>query len=292
MSSQTRCEVCENSNIRSLFKKAGYPYQICDNCGLIRIYPQLSDEELDNIYNNGYHKVWGEDENVFNELKRLTFAKLLEHFPNVKRAENRKLLDIGAATGILMQIANEKGYEVFGIEAARDVAELIAKRFGEERVFNGYFNEEAIVNKWGKNYFDVICMVDLLEHLRDPNQALQIIHSLLKDRGSIIIVLPDTISISRYILGRQWGHFLPEHLYSFSKKNIKMLLEKNGFNVVICKSGPKYLTLEYARNVLKKMYPGKFGLFMFKLIGYLPKYLLNKPFRLNFGEMFVLATKK
>jgi hypothetical protein len=53
MNIEKECEVCKSFQIRFLFKKDNYNYQKCQKCGLIRIYPQPTNEQLDAVYNAG-----------------------------------------------------------------------------------------------------------------------------------------------------------------------------------------------------------------------------------------------
>jgi 2-polyprenyl-3-methyl-5-hydroxy-6-metoxy-1,4-benzoquinol methylase len=248
------CEVCKNLEIKPLFVKDGYPYQKCPKCGLIRIYPQPTDEQLDAIYNGGYYDNWGKDESIFIDMKKKTFSKILELLPAIENGKN-KLLDIGAATGILMELAKECGYDVYGIEAAKDGAEIIRQKFSADKIFNGYFDDNF--SKWQDNSFDVIVMCDLFEHVRNPNAILKKTYALLRPQGLLIMYLPNTNSLTCSVLKKRWSYFVPEHLFSYSNKNIKTILENNGFSLNKIRTEKKYLNAQYAQSVLHSY--AKFG---------------------------------
>ena len=282
------CQVCGGSRLRHLFDKGGYPYQVCDDCGLIRIFPQLTDEELAGIYNQGYYEHWGGNETVFHQMKSRTFSTLLDQFimPRVAPSGAR-LLDIGAATGILMEKAHERGFDVYGVEAAQDGAAMIADKFGRDHIINDYFGEKDL---WEPNYFNVICMSDLFEHVRDPNTVLGKVRDLLSPGGYLLMTIPDTGSLSRLILRRQWSHFIPEHLFSYSRKNIKIILEKNGLAIRHLGPGKKYLTIEYAGNIWRSM-GGPVDRLAAAFCRLVPGGLANRPLPLYCGQMVVLAQK-
>jgi len=282
------CQVCGGHRLKPLFVKAGYPYQVCGDCGLIRIFPQLTDAELAGIYHQGYYEHWGGNETVFHQMKSLTFAMLLDQFimPRVK-AGGARLLDIGAATGILMEQARQRGFDVYGVEAARDGAALIAEKFGRDHIVNDYFGEKDL---WEPGFFEVICMSDLFEHVRDPNVVLNKVWNLLTPAGYLLMTIPDTGSLSRLILRRQWSHFIPEHLFSYSRKNIKIILEKNGFTIKHIGPGKKYLTIEYAGNVWRSM-GGPIDRLAAAFCRLAPGGLARRPLPLHCGQMAVLARK-
>ena len=284
------CQVCGRNNIKPYFNKHGYPYQICKNCGLVRIFPQLTDEELESIYHQGYYEHWGGDEEVFRLMKIKTFAHFLDHFIRPKiTTDGARLLDVGAATGILMETARERGYDVYGMEAAQDGAALIAQKFGRDHVVNGYFGKG---DDWPAEFFDVICMSDLFEHVRDPQTVLRKAHTLLRSGGFLLMSLPDTGSLSRKILRRQWSHFIPEHLFSYSRDNIKQILIKEHFSIRHIGSARKDLTIEYAGNVWHSMGGGvvdRLASFLCRLV---PRWLAVRPFPLYVGQMVVLSQKE
>ena len=283
------CQICGGSRLRHLFNKGGYPYQICDDCGLVRIYPQLTDEELAGIYRQGYYEHWGGHEEVFHQMKSRTFGALLDRFiiPRIKGSGSR-LLDIGAATGIMMEQARERGFDVYGVEAAEDGAALIAGKFGRDHVINDYFGEKDF---WEPGFFDVICMSDLFEHVRDPNTVIDKVYNLLRPEGYVILILPDTGSLSGRLLGRHWSQFIPEHLFSYSRKNIRMLLSKHGFAVEHIGPGKKHLTIDYAGNVWTFM-GGPVDRLAAALCRLAPRSLATRPWSMHCGEMTVLARKE
>jgi SAM-dependent methyltransferase len=283
--------ICGNSDFHPLFKKDGYNHEVCRNDGLIRINPQPGDEELEAIYNNAdfsYYEHWGRAEDIFQDMKRLTFKRIFSLLPPPEK--QARLLDIGAATGILMQVAQNRGYEVYGIEVSRSGAEAIGRKFGPDRVFCGYFNEDF--THWDDLRFDVVCLIDCLEHVRRPDLVLAKIHSMLNDNGKLVICLPDTSSFSSRLFGRYWPYYTPEHLWSFSRQNISVLLRNQGFTPDRIKAGLKYLNLEYVHNILNSK--GHFQLLVKILnltMACLPQPLRRYPLPLYVGQMVIAAHK-
>jgi 2-polyprenyl-3-methyl-5-hydroxy-6-metoxy-1,4-benzoquinol methylase len=290
------CEVCANTEMKSLFVKDGFPYQKCPKFGLIRISPQPTDEQLDAIYNGNYYSHWGKDETFFSDMKKKNFSKILDLLPNPK-TQNPKLLDIGAATGILMEVAQKRNYAAYGIEAAKDGSKIVEEKFGQDRIFNGYFDENF--NRWTDNFFDVIVACDFFEHVKNPNKVLQKIYSLLKPDGYLLIHIPDAGSFARFILGKRWTNFIPEHLFSYTRRNIKTILENNGFSINKIRTEKKYLNAQYVQNGLRYFarFEGGGGSFwninknLAKVISLCPKRLSKIDIPINYGQMTILVQK-
>ncbi|MDR2772125.1 MAG: class I SAM-dependent methyltransferase [Elusimicrobiota bacterium] len=197
-------------------------------------------------------------------------------------------MDIGASAGIMMKCASEKGYQVYGVEVAKDCAEAIAKCFGEDSVFSGYFDENF--SKWDEHPFDIISLMDVLEHLRNPADVLNKIYQLLKVSGYVLITTPDSSSFSRLVMGKHWSHFSSEHLFIFSRHNIKNLLRKCGFEVIKIMALPKYFNANY----LMSKFPvggSSFNNACIRLLRLIPKKFRYKNIPLFSGQMFILAKK-
>ena len=171
------CPICEPdrrnpAGTRELGTLSGYPLRGCPDCDVEWLERQPDDQTLANIYNQEYYDAWGIqlDEDVTRKLKWATFARILgpirRHFE-----ESPRLLDCGAATGFLMEVARSLGMEAYGIELSQFGAGRIVDSFGAERVFCGPF-DEASFEEIESDFFDVITMIDFLEHVRDPLATL------------------------------------------------------------------------------------------------------------------------
>jgi SAM-dependent methyltransferase len=187
-----------------------------------------------------------------------------------------------------MKCASEKGYQVYGVEPSKDKATMIAKQFGEDRVFADYFDENF--SKWDGKLFDVVSMMDLFEHVRNPNAILDKVHKLLKVGGYTIIYTANSLSVSRFLLGKNWYYFAAVHLFIFSPRNIKKILQRHGFDIVKIKPFPKHFNVDYliAMFTLTNL---PFKSMCLRILRLIPKFLRNVNIPILVGEMFVLAKK-
>jgi 2-polyprenyl-3-methyl-5-hydroxy-6-metoxy-1,4-benzoquinol methylase len=238
------CEVCSSSDQAPLFDKLDHHFVRCADCGLEKISPQPSNETLGKIYGAHYYDAWGlhDQEQTVAGLKKRTFkyvfGKLGAHAPGAK------LLDCGAATGFLLDVAAELGYDPYGLELSEFGAKAIADKFGADHVFCG----ELPVASFGgtkKGELDVITMCDYIEHVRDPRQTLELAREWLGPKGTLAITTPDAGSPSRKVLGNGWTHYKIEHLFYFNKRNLERLLKDVGFSSVSFYPLWKSLTIDY-----------------------------------------------
>jgi SAM-dependent methyltransferase len=227
-----------------MFEKLDHRFVRCGGCGLERISPQPSDETLAKIYGAHYYDAWGlhDNEEIVAALKKRTFRYVLGKLP--KAAPGTRLLDCGAATGFLLEVAKELGYEPYGLELSEFGAKEIARKFGEDRVFCGELPRASFPGA-APGDFGAITMCDYIEHVRDPRQTLALARKQLAAGGALAITTPDAGSPSRRVLGTGWTHYKIEHLFYFNKRNLERLLREVGFREVKFYPLWKSLTLDY-----------------------------------------------
>lgn len=238
------CEVCASSQFRPMFDKAEHHFVRCDDCGLERISPQPTDATLAKIYGAHYYDAWGlhDDEDAVAKQKRGTFRFVLGKLPTPGPSD--RLLDCGAATGFLLEVARDLGYQPYGLELSDFGAKAISDKFGAERVFCGELGDATFADA-GPGDFAVVTMCDYLEHVRDPRRTLELARRLLRPGGVLAITTPDAGSPSRRVLGTGWTHYKVEHLFYFNQRNLRRLLADVGFASVEFHTLWKSLSLDY-----------------------------------------------
>jgi hypothetical protein len=91
-----------------------------------------------------------------------------------------------------------------------------------------------------------VTILDVLEHLAEPREALQMISGFLNQNGILVINVPDRSSVFARICGYRWHAYLPpEHWFYFNRKSISELLEQTGFRVVEAGNLSKSFTVSY-----------------------------------------------
>lgn len=238
------CEVCGSTEFTEQFEKERHRVRKCSACGLERLEPQPSDVELAGIYGRHYYEAWGlaQDPVSVARLKRATFDRRIRLLHELPRGA--RVLDCGAATGLLMESARAAGFEPYGVELSSYGAGAIASVFGESRVFCGEVTA-ATFPGLPLRPFAAIFMYDFLEHVRDPRAVLIRAHDLLSPNGVISICTPEVGSFSHRVMGTAWRHYKPEHLYYFSRRNLGELLSACGFIPIRTFPAWKALTFDY-----------------------------------------------
>jgi len=81
--------------------------------------------------------------------------------------------------------------------------------------------------------FDVVYMMQVLEHIARPNDLLQEVNRVLKPAGVLYVAVPNAKSPWRRIFGKYWvaGWFAPYHVFAYSQQPISVLAAAHGFEV-------------------------------------------------------------
>ena len=144
----------------------------------------------------------------------------------------RRWLDVGCGLGYLLDVAFDNGFAVKGLEFnPTAVAKLRAKYT--------FPVEVGGVDALGEGErFDVISLLDVIEHLRDPFDDLARLRAAIEPGGVLIVSTMDSDSVVSRLLGKRLEDFrrTREHLYFFSRETIQRTLEKHGWETVQIRS--------------------------------------------------------
>lgn len=142
------------------------------------------------------------------------------------------MFDIGFGYAQALLYFREKGVEVCGLEPAPQGVEY-ARKQGLD-VYEAGIEDFSCV---GERRFDVVMLLNVLEHLRQPYEILGNIKSqLLKPGGVLVVEVPNEFNdfqvaaVEEYELP-EWWVCPPHHLNYFSTTTLKQLLNRAGYEV-------------------------------------------------------------
>lgn len=142
------------------------------------------------------------------------------------------VLDYGCGDGKLVQALRQKGIQAIGYEPSAS-ARAIASNAG--------------LPVWGElvpqpDGYELVMFWHSLEHVDAPFEVLNLLRSLLRPRGKLLIAVPNAASWEAKIAKDRWFHYdFPFHRIHFTPRAITMLLERAGFRL----QSIDYLNLEY-----------------------------------------------
>ncbi len=207
----------------------------CRNCGLVYTNPRLEGTQILDSY------VAVEDPLYLQEREGrvLTFERHLRPLEKLKPPPGR-LLDVGAYTGVFVEIAGRHGWEAWGIEPSRWAVGEAHKR-NLFRIVEGTLGSADLPTA----SFDVVTMWDVIEHVTDPLAELRHAHRLLKPGGLLVVHTMDIDSLFARMMGARWPWLMEMHIYYFSRRTLAAMQEKAGFEVMRAVAQGRYLRLGY-----------------------------------------------
>lgn len=223
------CNLCNSSEYKLFREIYGHRLVKCKQCGLVYLNPRPTQQEINEEYSAEYHigrllrrKPITDDEIEYQIKKNIGRAEEI-----VKQFGNKgKLLDIGCAAGFFIACLKRYGWNVTGVEISEWASKFARERLGL-KVFMGSI-EDIQINE----YFDVITMYHVLEHLPFPLRTLKRVSEIVTDDGVLVIKGPNLDSFDRVWHGKHWrGYDPPFHTYHFTPETYRMILEKAGFSV-------------------------------------------------------------
>src|SRR3990170_4784450 len=208
----------------------------CRNCGLVYCNPRPDNNELQQFYSKEYFSEGHYEEDV--QRQKMYEIEIDEIKKNI--ASQGRFLDVGCAVGKFLATLPDT-FEKWGTEFSKDAAKIGREKFSLNIITGQIKNIDL-----PERYFDVIQMRGVLEHSQNPFEDLSKIRKLLKDTGVLrISQLPNIESICGKVFRTRFNQVKPgEHLYYFSTKTIKSLLNKVGF--IITRISFPYLNTPYA----------------------------------------------
>ena len=220
------CALCGGLRFKPALKCEGFGFVRCAVCGLVQMNPQPVKEEIIARYKSefggDYLSYEIENEAVFLKLQQLALKDA--GFEKPKNAlEQPSVLDIGCATGALLEHLRDCGWRVTGVEISPSAEYARKKRALDVR--NRPLEECGFAN----GGFDAVLASHLIEHLNDPRSFLTEAHRVLKDDGRIFITTPNISGFQARLYGGSWRSAIFDHLYLFSARTLTRLLKDTGF---------------------------------------------------------------
>ena len=207
----------------------------CRQCGLVQMNPQPKaasvQERYGHVHGNDYLAYETANEAAFLALQLKTFedagiGRIEEMFFRSGRSGRRRFLDVGCATGALLEKMRERGWEVSGVEISAQMA-----GYGRKNRGLAISTLPLEANGFAANHFDVIHASHLIEHLNNPAVFVREAYRILSNGGFLLVTTPNIAGMQAKLFRGRWRSAIYDHLYLFSVKTLKALLRREGFAV-------------------------------------------------------------
>ncbi len=147
---------------------------------------------------------------------------------------DRRVLDVGCATGYLAGGLVQQGCTVTGVD--NDAQALEKARVVLDRGVLADLDHVDLVGEFGEGRFDVVVFGDVLEHLRAPGILVRAARRLLAPGGFIVVSIPNVShgDVRLALFAGRWeyrplGLLDDTHIRFFTRESFQRLLAECGF---------------------------------------------------------------
>lgn len=145
---------------------------------------ETKQQVINNKFYDDLHDAWYEEEHhpiallrAENAVRNPWILKTIQDYKN----EACKILDIGCGGGLLSNELARAGHPVTGIDISQTSLDQAKKRDSTGTV--NYICCDAAKLPFEKESFDVVCAMDFLEHVEEPEKVVQEASRVLKPGG-------------------------------------------------------------------------------------------------------------
>ena len=197
---------------------------ICKVCGLVYVNPRLALIHGVATYSTEQELTYFERSY---ESRLLAYTDLIHQLPIWLGRDAKTLLDVGCGDGVLLEVAQKAGIESSGTEVSDMLIHVVRERLGEESIVSGNLGDLPAA------HYDVITLINVLEHLRNPAEMLRIVARLLRTDGILLVHVPNLGGLPANLYGACWHQLEPlEHFYYFTVRTLTMLMQKAGLESI------------------------------------------------------------
>jgi SAM-dependent methyltransferase len=220
-SSLRPCPLCGSRLFRSVFE----PIKKCRGCGLCQVNPLgkfRGENETEAYFLKEYLPLY-----LANRENSL--AERRAHISAIRgycRLPGRpRLLDVGCAMGSMLQEAKAAGWDPVGVETSEFAANYAEEHSGCP-VYAGTLQKAGFPSE----SFDVVTLMDVIEHVPYPVDLMDEIHRVLRPGGVVFLVTPNFSSFFVRLYGpTAYGVWPDQHVVYFQPSTIERLLRDVGF---------------------------------------------------------------
>lgn len=239
-----RCK-CDESTVR--YDLGAARIRRCSGCRLLYLDPWPGPEATAAVYGKSYFQnreflasaadsLFGYVDYVAERFnKQYQYARIARDVRGLLRPLNRprRLLEVGCGFGYFLDEAFEEGFEVSGVEFSPHAVDRLRRKYAFP-ILSGPL-ESIELQRGG---FDVVVMLDVIEHLRDPFGSLDKLHDALAPGGILVLTTPDAESWVSRSIGKRLEDFrrTREHLVFFGRDTLESVLDEHGFELLSVRS--------------------------------------------------------
>ncbi len=262
------CPGCASLQWRPWRVAGQWRYLRCEVCGLARVDPMPTAEDLAGVFADDYFVGGGarggyDDYDADVATHRLNAAHRLDRIARWRigsagGAPSPVLVDVGCATGYTLDVARDRGWRTVGVELSPAVADMArAKGHQVAAAISDLLDGAGAAGESLAGQVGAVCFFQVLEHLPDPRAALEVARRLLGPGGVVVCETWDGASALARVSGDRWQQLSPPSvLWVLDRPSARAVTAGAGLRLVDWRSTSKVVSVGQVAGQLGPHLPG------------------------------------
>jgi SAM-dependent methyltransferase len=241
---QDACPCCGERRAVHLFRVAGYEYVRCTSCDAARLDPLPPADPVE-LYDETYfvgaaHGGYMDYEADALLHRRNAVARLDRLVPWLPARQPLHLVDVGCASGYVLDEAVHRGWKARGVDASPFARSRAAARGHHvDATISAALDESAAAGEQP----DVVAFFQVLEHMLDAYDAIESAAGALTSGGVLAVETWDRLSRVARAFGPKWQQANPPSvIHLFNRAGLTQMVERSGLRVVSMTSTSKLVS--------------------------------------------------
>lgn len=198
----------------------------CNKCQLLITSPQPSEEKLSSYYQSPDYishtnRITNFITLAYKIVRNLSINN--KYLLVNKYTDGSKILDVGCGTGYFLAKMKSRNWQIQGVEPDTTARSQAEKILNQPMASSLYEIREK---------YPAITLWHVLEHMPDLNKVVAYLQSILQEKGTLFVALPNHESYDASFYKQYWaGYDVPRHLYHFNKNSVKNLMSAHQLKV-------------------------------------------------------------
>lgn len=205
----------------------------CPECRSLIQSPQIATPSLAAWYDSSEYRSQGRSGGAYLDYGADEAYRRMEAGSRYERdlapylCPGASVLEVGCATGSLLDLLNQQGHEAVGVDLSAYFASQARRHYGLDVIVGDLLTVNLIAKS-----FRMVVMLGTISNLQDLPRHLERIHQLLADGGILFFNMPEAGSWPARIYGHRFWMFAPSVSSFLTCKGVCTALDRAGFQII------------------------------------------------------------